>query len=122
VYGFQGIKTTGIALRIGDTIRFAINPAGKKAHVLMKEGRDRPYLIVSAELKAQSKGSQWSASPDSEFTRRSRMENGLYFSSTALAGLGLNLRNKPGNSVKRGRLSYGKGWRMLSVQGKQMTG
>ena len=58
MYGFQGIKTTGIALRMGDTIRFVIDPAGEKAHVLMKDGTDRPYLIVSAEPKAQSKGSQ----------------------------------------------------------------
>jgi hypothetical protein len=58
VDGFQGIKTRGVALQIGDAFLFAIEPSGGKAHVLMKDGTDRPYLIVSAELKAQSKGSQ----------------------------------------------------------------
>jgi hypothetical protein len=41
---------------------------------------------------------------------------GCTFSSTAFAGLGLNRRNKLSNSIKRGRLSYGKGWRMLSAK------
>ena len=58
VYGFQGIKTRGIALRMGDAFQLAIEPSGEKAHVLMKDGTDRPYPIVSAELKAQSKGGQ----------------------------------------------------------------
>jgi hypothetical protein len=43
---------------MGDAFQFAIEPSGEKAHVLMKDGTDRPYLIVSAELKAQSKGGQ----------------------------------------------------------------
>lgn len=103
VYEFQGIKTRGVALRIGDTFQSAIQPSERKAHILMKDGRsslaDRECCAESA-IESQSMKGQLRVRICKAFRDNERMRSRW----TGVDAPGLNRRNKLSNLVKRCRL------------------